>query len=192
MKTEGDDSSSFEDEDDAPYVLTGDLSFQKMPRRRTNALTSPRSPKLKTMASRTSLSTFSSKRRPVTADTSRDCLREGTFQRATSVGAVSPAGVLLLAERMGGLMDVLGERDEEADVEVEVEENPFSFAPPPEQPSPDVSPSSSTSTVTMKATNPATMEREWEEELGRIESSSRMRSREMDPGSSGRRTRVRT
>lgn len=140
-------------------------------------------------------SSGASGRRPMTADGRRSADRElemsQGYQRATSVGAVSPTNVLLLTERMGELMDL-----EEEDDRREDEDNPFSFSPPPpdmlpvlpdiqiQSPSiksPTSSPASSASTVTIRQSPvPAStsaeranramalLEKEWEEEFSRI------------------------
>ncbi|KAG8899315.1 hypothetical protein FRC01_010589, partial [Tulasnella sp. 417] len=139
-------------------------------------------------------STNATARRPMTADGRRSAERDMDmsqgYQRATSVGAVSPTNVLLLTERMGELMDL-----EEEDDRREDEDNPFSFSPPPpdmlpglpdiqiQSPSlesPTGSPASTASTVTIRQSPvPAStsaeranlamalLEREWEEEFSR-------------------------
>ncbi|KAG8898384.1 hypothetical protein FRB99_007483 [Tulasnella sp. 403] len=163
-------------------------------------------------------------RRPTTSDGPNVYgSRREEFQRASSVGAVSPTGVLLLTEGISGLMDIVDEDETDNDP------SPFSFAPPPPlslgqpstaiptiklqpaeeswksfvpscAPSPDLggcspasvgSGTSAGSGVTLstfpapptglpalvpRSTVPSAFEREWEAELGRIETSSRMRS----------------
>lgn len=242
---------SLNESDDGFFVMSGDLSMQKMskrlpkpthasspassssPRHQHNLRSGPRSPTLasspragsssksksnrdasgsKSKGATSAFKSFvsfgsSAGRRPVTADPGRRSsetemeMSQG-YQRATSVGAVSPTGVLLLAERMGELMDLEEEEDQRED-----EDNPFSFSPPPpDMPptlpdiqieaasvrSPSSSPASSASTITIRQSPvPAStsavranlamalLEREWEEELSRKESASRMGGEEI-------------
>ncbi|KAG9046755.1 hypothetical protein FS837_003685 [Tulasnella sp. UAMH 9824] len=252
--------SDDESSDDGFFVMSGDLSLQRMSKRlpkpshasspasassrhQHNLRSSPRSPTLpsspragsssKSKSSRDAReskskspfksfvsfgSSGTSARRPMTADGRRSADREMEmsqgYQRATSVGAVSPTNVLLLTERMGELMDL-----EEEDDRREDEDNPFSFSPPPpdmlpvlpdihiQSPSvksPTSSPASSASTVTIRQSPvPAStsaeranramalLEREWEEEFSRIESANPKSGEDFAGQCRKRRTRTR-
>ncbi|KAG8987259.1 hypothetical protein FRB90_003495 [Tulasnella sp. 427] len=251
---DSDESAEAEDDDGFFVIMSGDLNLQRMSNKlpsastRSHRATSPRaaaagSSKSKSgreaggSKSKGTLKNFvpfkNSSRRPVTADVGRRSaeremeVHQG-YQRATSVGAVSPTGVLMLAERMGELMDLEEEEGHDHHHHRDDEDNPFSFSPPPPEASsstsslPDIhvqppsskslssSPASSVSTVTIRQSPvPAStsaaratmamalLEKEWEEELMKMEAASRRGS--MDMSSAGgdfagqcRRRRTRT